>query len=207
MLGWTRSARVDLYGRRLRLLLLSTLAFGLTACGKQTESLRFESTDISGTSMGGDFAMVDHTGQPRKLSDYKGKVVLVFFGFTHCPDVCPTTLSEAAAAMKALGTRSNNVQVLFVTVDPERDTQELLGQYVPAFDPRFVALRGTREQLEAAAKQFKVFYEKVVLPSGTYTMNHSAGTFVLDPQGRLRLFIRYGAGAQVIAHDVGQLLR
>ena len=207
MLAWKyRLSRTDLHVHRLCLLLLAILAIGvLTACSERKATLQFKSTDITGTTIGGDFAMTDHTGQPRKLSDYKGKIVLLFFGFTHCPDVCPTTLSEAAGAMKVLGERSKDVQVLFVTVDPERDTQALLAQYVPAFDPRFVALRGTREELEAAARQFKVYYEKVPTP-GTYTMNHTAGTFVLDRQGRLRLLIPYGAGVDVVSHDVAQLL-
>ena len=144
MLAWKyQLSRTDLHVHRLCLLLLAILAIGvLTACSERKATLQFKSTDITGTTIGGDFAMTDHTGQPRKLSDYKGKIVLLFFGFTHCPDVCPTTLSEAAGAMKVLGERSKDVQVLFVTVDPERDTQALLAQYVPAFDPRFVALRG-----------------------------------------------------------------
>lgn len=208
MLAWIyRLSRTDLHFHRLCLLLLAILAIGaLTACSERKATLQFKSTDITGTSIGGDFAMTDHTGQPRKLSDYKGKIVLLFFGFTHCPDVCPTTLSEAAGAMKVLGEKSKDVQVLFVTVDPERDTQALLAQYVPAFDPRFVALRGTREELEVATRQYKVFYEKVPTPSGTYTMNHTAGTFVLDRQGRLRLLIQYGAGVDVVSHDIAQLL-
>jgi protein SCO1/2 len=208
MLAWKiPSLRGDPRVHRLCLFLLAMLALGaLMACSEQQRTLNFKSTDITGTTIGGDFAMTDHTGQPRKLSDYKGKVVLLFFGFTHCPDVCPTTLSEVAAAMKVLGEKSNDVQVLFVTVDPERDTQELLAQYVPAFDPRFVALRGANEELEVAAKQFKVFYRKVPTPSGTYTMDHTAGTFVLDRQGRLRLLIPYGAGVDVVSHDIAQLL-
>lgn len=194
--------------RFLRLLALGALvATSLIACGDRQTPLQFKGTDITGSSIGGDFSMSDHTGQTRKLSDFRGKVVLLFFGYTHCPDVCPTTLSEVAAALKVLGPKADDVQVLFVTVDPDRDTQALLAQYVPAFNPRFMALRGSREELETAAKLFKVVYEKNASPSGNYTMNHTAGTFVLDQKGRLRLLIPYGAGVEVLVHDLSQLLR
>lgn len=166
----------------------------------------FKSTDITGAQIGGALALTDHTGKPRTLADFKGKVVVVFFGFTQCPDVCPTTLSELAGAMKELGAKAKDVQVLFVTVDPERDTTELLAQYVPAFDPTFLGLRGSEAELQAVAKDFKVFYRKNPSPSGGYTMDHTAGSFVFDKQGRIRLLVPYGAGPAVFAHDLSQLL-
>lgn len=189
----------------VRLTLLAGAVALLAACGDRAPS--FKSSDITGMQIGGDLALTDHTGKARKLSDFKGKVVVVFFGYTQCPDVCPTTLSEVAAAMKELGPKAKDVQVLFVTVDPERDTQELLAQYVPAFDPSFLALRGSPAELETVAKQFKVFYQKNPTPSGGYTMDHTAGSFVFDQQGRIRLLVSYGAGPRVFAHDLAQLLR
>jgi len=181
--------------------LIATLA---AACGDRAP--KFMASDITGMQIGGDLAMSDHTGKARTLGDFKGKVVVVFFGYTSCPDVCPTTMSELSAAMKELGSRASEVQVLFVTVDPERDTQELLSQYVPAFNPSFLGLRGTREELEATAKSFKVFYQKNPSPSGGYTMDHTAGSFVFDRQGRVRLLVPYGAGPKVYAHDLSELL-
>lgn len=189
----------------LRFIVVATLAGALAACGEQ--AVTFKASDITGMNIGGEFALTDHTGKARTLSDFKGKVVVLFFGYTHCPDVCPTTLSEVDAALKELGTKANDVQVLFVTVDPERDTQELLAQYVPAFNPRFLGLRGNQEQLQATAKSFKVFYQKNINPSGSYTMDHTAGSFVFDKQGRIRLLVSYGAGVSVFAHDLAQLLR
>ena len=181
------------------------LAGALAACGDKT--VNFQGSDITGINVGGDFSMPDHTGRLRKLSDFKGKVVVMFFGYTQCPDVCPTTLSEVAAAMKELGAKANDVQVLFVTVDPERDTPEILSQYVPAFNPGFLGLRGSPAELETVAKLFKVFYQKSPSPSGGYTMDHTAGSFVFDKQGRARVLIPYGAGVSVFAHDLSQLLK
>ena len=189
----------------LRFILVTIVVFALAACGERAGP--FKATDITGANIGGDFSMSDHTGKPRKLSDFKGKVVVLFFGYTQCPDVCPTTLAEVAAAMKELGSKANDVQVLFVTVDPERDTPELLAQYVPAFNPSFVALRGNQAELETVAKLFKVFYAKVPSASGGgYTMDHTAGSFVFDKQGRIRLLVSYGAGAGVFAHDLAKLV-
>lgn len=191
--------------RRFLVALVAIATSALAACGEQ--AVKFKSSDITGINIGGDFSMPDHTGKPRSLADFKGKVVVLFFGYAQCPDVCPTTLSEVAAAMKELGPKANDVQVLFVTVDPERDTPELLAQYVTAFHPSFLALRGSQAELEATAKLFKIFYAKVPSPSGGYTMDHTAGTFVFDQQGRPRLLVSYGAGAGVFAHDLAQLLR
>ena len=144
----------------------------------------------------------------RTLADFKGKAVVMFFGYTHCPDVCPTTLAELKGVMEALGPDADRVQVLFVTVDPERDTQQLLAQYVPAFDSRFTGMRPADEAaLQKVTKDFKVYYAKVPGTSpGNYTMDHSAGSYVFDPQGRLRLFIRHGQGPEPIAHDLKLLL-
>jgi len=193
-------------GRRwIMIAAFAVIAALVTACGERTP--KFMASDITGMQIGGDLAMADHTGKARRLGDFKGKVVVVFFGYTQCPDVCPTTMSELSAAMKELGAGASEVQVLFVTVDPERDTQDLLSQYVPAFNPSFLGLRGTREELEATAKSFKVFYQKNPSPSGGYTMDHTAGSFVFDKQGRVRLLVPYGAGPKVYVHDLAELLR
>jgi protein SCO1/2 len=185
------------------------LTVSLAACdklpGKQKES--FQNTDVTGLDYAKGFALTDHTGKPRTLADYKGKVVVVFFGYTQCPDVCPTTMAEMASVMQKLGPLADQVQVLFITLDPERDTQQLLAQYVPAFDKRFVGLRGTPEQTAKTAKDFKVFYSKVPgTEPGSYTIDHTAGSYVFDRDGRLRLFIRHGQGPDPIVHDLRQLL-
>jgi protein SCO1 len=167
----------------------------------------FKNTDLTGLNYGNDFALKDHTGQIRKLADFKGNAVIVFFGFTHCPDVCPTTLAELATVMKELGPLADKVQVLFITVDPERDTPELLAKYVPAFDPRFLGLVGTVAETEQVAKQFKAFYQKVPgKTAGSYTVDHTAGSYIFDPQGRIRLFVRHGQGTEPIVHDLKLLL-
>ena len=180
------------------------LAF-LAGCGAPKET--FQSTDITGADFGRDFHLKDHHGKARSLADFKGKVVVLFFGYTHCPDVCPTTLGEFALAMKKLGEDAKKVQVLFVTVDPERDTPALLAQYVPSFNPGFLGLYGDAQATADAAKEFKIVYQKVAgsRPDG-YTMDHSAGTYVFDPSGKLRLFVSYGHGAQVLLHDIQILL-
>ncbi len=148
------------------------------------------------------------TAKPRTLADYRGKVVVLFFGYTQCPDVCPTTLTELAEVMKRLGPDAKNVQVLFATIDPERDTADLLAHYVPAFDPSFVGLYGDANATARTAKEFKVVYQKQPGPTpSTYSMDHSAGTFVFDPKGRLRLYVGYGQGADVFTHDIRELLR
>jgi len=189
-----------------RALLLVT-ALTVTACSPADAPASFRNTDITGADYGRDFALTDHKGQPRTLADYRGKVVTMFFGYTQCPDVCPTNLSTMAAVMKQLGADSDKVQVLFVTVDPERDTPELLNQYVPAFDQRFVGLYGTGEQTAAVAKEFKVFYRKSGDTSGpNYTVDHSAGTYVFDPEGRIRLYIKHGTGVDDITADLKRLL-
>lgn len=189
----------------LRLSLL-VLLFALGAC--QQGKPGFRATDITGAEFGRDFALADHTGKPRALADFRGRVVVMFFGFTHCPDVCPTTLAELAAAVKKLGTEGDKVQVLLVTVDPERDTPQVLSQYVTAFNPRFLALRGTAEETARVAKEFKIIYQKVAgARPDSYTMDHSAGTYIFDTQGRLRLYVSYGQGPEVFAHDIALLLK
>jgi len=185
------------------------LTVSLAACdklpGKQKES--FQNTDVTGLDYAKGFALTDHTGKPRTLADFKGKAVVVFFGYTQCPDVCPTTMAEMASVMQKLGPLADQVQVLFITLDPERDTQELLANYVPAFDKRFIGLRGTPEQTAKTAKEFKVFYAKVPgTEPGSYTIDHTAGSYVFDRDGRLRLFIRHGQGPDPIVHDLRQLL-
>ena len=189
----------------LRLFLLVLLLM-LGAC--QQGRPGFRATDITGADFGQDFALADHTGKPRALSDFRGRVVVMFFGFTHCPDVCPTTLAELAAVVKKLGTDGDRVQVLLVTVDPERDTPEVLSQYVTAFNPRFLALRGTAEETARVAKEFKIIYQKIAgVRPDSYTMDHSAGTYIFDTQGRLRLYVSYGQGPEIFAHDIALLLK
>ena len=167
---------------------------------------RFKSTDITGADYGKSLELTDHTGQPRSLADWRGKVVVVFFGFTHCPDVCPTTLADVSQVLKQLGADAERVQVLFVTVDPERDTRELLGKYVTAFDPRFLGLWGDAAATQRAAREFKVYYEKRKTADG-YSVDHSGQTYVIDPRGRLRLFVRPDRLASDLPEDLRTLLK
>ena len=181
-------------------------ALALVACDGAEP--KFRSTDITGVDYGKALALTDHHGKPRRLEDWRGQAVVVFFGFTHCPDVCPTTLADMAQVMRQLGADAERVQVVFVTVDPERDTQEALAKYVPAFDPRFLGLRGSLEATRAVAKDFKVYFEK--RPGGTpgaYSVDHSAQSYVIDPQGRLRLFVRHERIAEDLAPDLRALLQ
>jgi protein SCO1/2 len=195
----------------MRRSLLAALGLGLLllcGCGAGDKTATFRTTDITGADFGKDFHLTDHNGQSRQLADFHGKAVVVFFGFTHCPDVCPTTLAEMAAALKKLGPAADRVQVLMVTVDPERDTPEILKQYVTALDPRFLGLTGDAEAVARTAKEFKVFYQKNPGASPqAYSVDHSAGTFIFDPAGRLRLYVSYGQGAEVFAHDIAELLK
>ena len=181
------------------------LGVGLAAC--QPAKPTFKAIDITGADYARGFALPDATGQQRTLADFKGKVVVVFFGYTQCPDVCPTTMAELAEVKRALGADGAKVQGVFITIDPERDTPELLKAYVANFGPDFVALRGSPEQLKTLAKDFKVFYAKVPgKAEGSYTMDHTAGSYIFDTQGRVRLFTRYGTGAKALADDLKQLL-
>lgn len=167
---------------------------------------KFKSTDITGVDYGGSLELTDHDGRPRKLEDFRGKAVVLSFGFTHCPDVCPTTLAEVANARKTLGSDAEKVQLLFVTVDPERDTQEVLARYVTAFDPTFLGLRGDAAATQRAAKEFKIYYEKRKA-GDSYSVDHSAQSYVIDPQGRLRLFVRHDRIASDLPSDLRTLLR
>jgi len=196
--------------RLARMLLLCT-AVALAGCGDGKP--QFRNTDVTGADYAKGFALTDHNGKKVTLADYKGKVVTVFFGFTQCPDVCPTALAEMREVVSRLGPDGQKLQVLFITIDPERDTQALLAQYVPAFHPGFVGLYGDAATTAAVAKDFKVFFQKVPGKTpGSYTMDHSAGTYVFDPQGRLRLFVRpapagdTGSSLERLVSDIRLLL-
>ena len=189
--------------------LLSTLFFSLVLLlAGCSEPKKFISTDLSMVDWGKDFSLTDHNGQPRRLADFKGKAVVLFFGYTQCPDVCPTSMAELAEVKKLLGPDGDKLQGIFVTVDPERDKAEMLKAYMTNFDPSFLALIPTPEQLTATAKDFKVYYKRVEGKTPTsYTMDHSAGSYMYDPQGRLRLYNRYASGAPALAADVKLLLK
>jgi protein SCO1/2 len=182
--------------RALAALFVAAVLF--SGCGFSGPS--FRNVDITGADYGKDFSLTDHTGRARSLADFRGKVVVMFFGYTRCPDFCPTTLAELKSVREQLGEDGKRVQVLFVTVDPERDTAQLLANYVPAFDPSFIGLYGNSAAIATVAKDFRVFYQKV--PGKTpdsYTLDHTAGSYVFDPQGRLRLFARQGNPANLVA--------
>ena len=185
---------------------LGVAALLLTAC--KPNKFTFSSVDVTGADYAKGFELSDHNGQVRHLTDFAGKVVVMFFGYTQCPDVCPATMVELAQVKKLLGADGERLQALFVTLDPERDTAELLKAYMVNFDPMFLALRPTLEQLPLMAKDFKIYYKKVPGKSAeSYTMDHSAGSYIFDTQGQLRLFTRYGSGAPVLAADIAQLLK
>ncbi len=192
--------------RRLLLAGSATLAVAsLSACSDSPQS--FKGIDITGADYATGFSLTDHNGQKRTLADFQGKAVVIFFGFTQCPDVCPTSMTELAQAKQLLGPDGDRLQGLFISVDPERDTPEVMKQYVSNFDPSFLALYAAPGELEAVAKSFKVYYKKVEGKTPTsYTMDHSAGSYVYDPQGRIRLYHRYGTGAQALADDLKILL-
>lgn len=177
----------------------------LSACSPAKPE--FNAIDLTGADYAQGFELVDPFGQRRQLSDFKGKVVVVFFGFTQCPDFCPTTLNEWVQVKKSLADKGDLLQPVFITLDPERDTPELLKAYMANFDPSFIALIPALDQLPALAKQYKIYYKKVETGSaGNYTMDHSAVTYVYDTSGRLRLYARYGLGPQALSQDIGKLL-
>lgn len=183
---------------------LLSLVLALAGC---SQPAHFNATDISGVDWGRDFHLTDHNGKPRQLADFKGRAVAIFFGYTQCPDVCPTTLSGMAEVAKLLGADAGRLQVLLVTLDPERDTAAVLSRYVPAFNPGFLGLYGDPATTAATAKDFKVFYEKQTGSSpDSYTIDHSSPTYLYDPQGRLRLYVAYGTPPAKIAEDLKQLL-
>lgn len=184
---------------------MAIFAAMIGGCGRNAP--QFQATDITGAEFGRQFHLTDHNGTPRSLADFNGRVAVVFFGYIHCPDVCPTTMSDLAVALRELGDDASRVQVLFVTIDPERDTPALLREYVPAFNPTFLGLYGDAAATAATAQEFKVMYQKQ--PGRTpesYSMDHSAGTYAYDPQGRLRLYFNYGQKPEVFAHDIRLLL-
>jgi protein SCO1/2 len=190
-----------------RTALLTLAASALAACAPESKP-QFKAVDITGAEYAKDFPLPDADGRMRSIKDFQGKAVVVFFGYTQCPDVCPVTLTEIAEARKLLGADGAKVQGVLITVDPERDKPELLKAYVANFGPDFIALRGTPEQTAQVAKDFKVFYRRVEGKApGTYFMEHSAASFVYDPQGRLRLYSRYGSGAQALADDLKLILQ
>ena len=195
--------------RRLCLLALAALISGCDKLGVGSggSAASFRAVDITGAEYARSLSLQDQEGKARTLADFKGKVTVIFFGYTQCPDVCPTTMAELAQVKKSLGADGERIQGVFITVDPERDTPELLRAYMGSFDPSFVALRGSAEQTAATAKEFKVFYAKVPgKTEGSYTMDHTAGSYVFDAAGKVRLFVRYGSGADALAADLKTLL-
>jgi len=185
---------------------VAATASGLLAACSESKP-QFKAIDLTGADYARDFQLSDHNGQPRTLKDFRGKLVVLFFGYTQCPDVCPTTMTELADAKRLLGPAGDKVQGLFVTVDPDRDTPEVLKAYMANFDPTFLALRGTPEQLAEMAKEYKVYYKKSEGKTPTsYTMDHSAASYVYDTQGRLRLYTRYGSGPEALASDLKLLM-
>ncbi|GAA4324881.1 SCO family protein [Pigmentiphaga soli] len=188
----------------LRAGMAAALAAALAACQRKPI---FSSTDVSGADLGRDLSLPDYDGKPRTLQDFRGKALVVFFGYVQCPDVCPTTLSDLTEVKRKLGPDGDRMQVVFVTVDPERDTPEILKAYVTQFDPSFLALRGDADATARVAKSFRVFYAKVAgKEPGSYTMDHSAGMYIFDPQGNIRLFAQHGASTDALAKDIRQLL-
>lgn len=194
-----RAARIA-----VRALLTLIASFALTAC--DSAALQFRNTDITGANFGTDFSLLDPDGNTRSLADFRGKAVMVFFGFTQCPDICPTALSRATEVRKLLGDDGQRLQVLFVSVDPERDVPDVLKAYTRAFDPDFLGLYTSVENTRKVADDFRVFYRKVPT-GGSYTMDHTATSYVYDPQGRLRLAVSYQSSAESIAADVRTLFQ
>ena len=198
--------------RHTVLAVVLAVAAGLTACGRTAPAdgaskITFRGADITGATYARTLSLPDIDGKPRTLADFKGKVTAVFFGYTQCPDACPTTMAELAQVRKALGADGDKLQGVFVSLDPERDTPEILKSYMASFDPSFIALRGTAEQTKVAADEFKIFYAKVPgKVEGSYTLDHTAGTFVIDTQGNVRLFERYGAGVEAMSADIKALI-
>jgi protein SCO1/2 len=195
---WRSFRWVSFFGLTVALLFLAACDSGAP---------KFKNVDMTGADYAKGFALTDHTGTPRTLADFRGKVVVVFFGFTRCPDACPTTMVELKEVMRKLGPDANKVQVLFVTLDPERDTQQALAQYVPAFDSRFLGLYGDPATTQKTAKDFKVFYEKRAGEKpDSYTIDHTAASYVFDPEGRLRLFVKHDQVA-TLTDDIRTLLK
>lgn len=188
-----------------RYLCVGLICFICLGCSRNPNDAAIYGTDITSAAIKPILNLTDQQGQSQKLENFAGKVVVVNFGYTHCPDVCPTTLFDLANALKLMGESAKQVQVLFVTVDPSRDTQEVLAQYVPSFNPTFIGLRGDDAQLDAAAKSFKAYYAKAG-DNKNYTVDHSAGSYVLDKNGNVRIYIQFGEKSAHIAHDLQSLL-
>ena len=189
-----------------RTVVIAAAAAALAACQPAEPPASFKGIDITGAAYARDFSLPDAEGAMRSLGEFKGKVVLVFFGFAQCPDVCPTTLGRAIEVRKLLGADGNKVQVVLITVDPERDKPEVLREYMKAYDPSFIALRGNAGQLADTAKEFKVFFQKVPTSKDSYTMDHTAITYAFDPKGRVRLALRHEQSAADVAADLKMLL-
>ena len=204
--SFSSPARVSLVRRGLCASLLASVGLPiLSACDRLGGNQGFRGIDLTGAAYAQGFSLTDFAGHPRTLADYRGQVVMLYFGFVQCPDVCPTALARASAVMQQLGTDASRVQLLFVTVDPERDTPELLREYMAAFDPRFVGLTGSMAQIQATADAFRVYFKKV--PTGSsYTMDHTALTYLFDPGGHIRVALRHEQTADDYAADVRRLL-
>jgi protein SCO1/2 len=196
--------RTSNLSKQRRQFLAISLALGLSACDKK--ALKFNSIDITGADYCRDFKLNDSDGKQRQLADFKGRFVLVFFGFTQCPDICPTALARAAAVKQKLGKDADQLQVIFISIDPERDTADLMRAYTQNFDPSFIGLRGTAEQTKQVADEFKVFYAKVATGS-SYTMDHSTLSYLFDTTGKIRLAMRHEHSADQFASDIRQLMQ
>jgi protein SCO1/2 len=214
--GWTPTTRLAGV-----LTLGASLCLGLAACDKAgnqagvsasspstaAPALSFNSVDITGADYAKAFSLTDTEGKKRTLAEFKGKAVFVFFGFTQCPEVCPTTMAELAEVRRRLGADGDRLQAVFITIDPERDTAEVLKAYLKGMDPSFIGLRGSLDEINDASREFKVFYQKVPTKDGkSYTMDHTAGGFVFDPKGQVRLFVRYGLGVDALTADIKKVL-
>jgi len=190
----------------MRVALFALCLWFLTACG-DSAGVKFKGSDIAGTKLGQNWTLVGMDGKTYTPASFQGKVTLVFFGFTQCPDVCPTALAELTQVMKLLGDRASQVQILMISVDPERDTPDVLRAYISGFDPRFLGLTGSPEQIKAAAGSFKAYYAKAPGPKGSYSMDHSSSFYLLDKKGDARVMHNSTVGAAAVAHDIEALLR
>ncbi len=191
----------------MRYLTVFLLITALAACKPAVDNRQLVATDITGADFAQTLSLTDHNGQSRSLAEFKGQAVVLFFGYTHCPDVCPTTMLDLKQTMKLLGPRADELQVLFVTLDPERDTQAVLAQFVPSFDPRFIGLRGNEQEIKQTVANFKIYAKKVeVQGKSSYTLDHSAGMYVFDKAGKIRLYVDYGEKPADIANDILHIL-
>ncbi len=178
----------------------------LSACG-DSSALKFKGSDISGTKIGSNWSLTGMDGKPYTTASFAGKVQIVFFGFTQCPDICPTTLAELSDVLRSLGDQASKVQVLMITVDPERDTADVLRAYVSGFNANFLGLTGTPAQIKQVAASFKAYYAKAPAAKGGYTMDHSSSFYLLDPKGEARVLVSNTAGSAALVHDIRLLLK